>query len=151
MSNLLAASDEGVFDGLLALPVHPIFVHFPIALLTIVWILVAWRHWKDRPDLETYIRPALTTGVAVLPMVVLTGLRDAGWQDLVTDVSWRQPLVWHFIAAIASSIVFVAYWVFRRRHLEAGSLTARTDINFATAGFWTLLMTGLIAGEMVYG
>ena len=152
MPVLIASShDEGLLDGLLALPIHPIFIHFPIALLSLVWVLVALRHWRNTDHLETYIQPALAVGVSILPVVVLTGLRDADWSVLFTDIDWRRPLVWHFITAITTSMVFVAYFFYRRRRLEAGTLTRRADINFATAGFWLLLMTGLIAGEMVYG
>jgi hypothetical protein len=70
---------------------------------------------------------------------------------LVTDVNWRQPLIWHFSSAIGTAATFVAYFFYRRNRLEAGTLSARADINYATAGFWLMLMTGLIAGEVVYG
>jgi hypothetical protein len=75
MRVLVASSDS---DGLLALPVHPIFVHFPIALLTLVWVLVALRHWRRWDHLETFIQPALALGVGIIPVLVVKGYATPG-------------------------------------------------------------------------
>lgn len=148
----LAAQTTGVgtIEGFLALPVHPIVVHFPIALLTIVAFLVFLRHGRGRDELETFIMPALTTGVAILPIVFLAGLRDAGWGDLWTDRAWDQPLMWHAIAGSTTIILFVVYFLLRRSWVAQNYVRPRADLYLSTAGLWLLIMTGLIAGEMVY-
>lgn len=134
----------------LTLPIHPVFVHFPIALLTIGWALVVWRHWRDRPHLDAFIMPALGVGVAFLPIVVVSGLRDADWVEFLLEPAWDDPLIWHVLAAIAAAVVFTVHFLRRRRWIDDGEIPARTDVNLVTGGMWLLLMTGLIAGEMVY-
>lgn len=149
---LLAAqtTEPGTIEGFLALPVHPIFVHFPIALLTIAAVLVYLRHGRGREDLETFIMPSLTTGVAIMPFVFLAGLRDAGWLDLWRDRAWDQPLLWHAISGTLTIILFVTYFAIRRTWVQQNYVRPKPDLYFSTAGLWLLLMTGLIAGEMVY-
>lgn len=126
-------------------------LHFPIALLTISWVLVVVRHRRDRPDLETYIRPSLAIGTAPLPVVVATGIRETQWGTLVLDAGWGEPRRWHALIGIAATLVFGWYWWRRRQWTRSGSTPAAADVNLATLGFWLLLLNGPIAGEMVYG
>lgn len=129
--------------------VHPIVVHIPIVLLAVVWLLVAYRHRRGDEGLERHIQRVLAAGVVLLPVVFLSGLGQARWTAFIADIDWRRPLVWHYLAATAATAAFVAYFFYRKDRLEAGTLTARADINFATAGVWLLLMTGLIGGQTV--
>ena len=69
MPSAAQTTEVGAVEGFLALPIHPVFVHFPIALLTIVTVLVYLRHGRGRDEMETFIMPALTIGTAFMPLV----------------------------------------------------------------------------------
>lgn len=126
-------------------------MHFPVALLTIASFLVSYRHWRGRDDLETFIGPSLALSVATFPLVFLAGLRDAGWSELWTELVWSAPLIWHAIVGTLTIVTYTIYFVVRQRWVATGNVPVNADVGFAISGFWLLLMTGLIAGEMVFG
>lgn len=134
-----------------ALPIHPVLVHFPVALFTISFGLVHFRYWRGRSQVDDLIDLCLAGGVIALPLVILAGLRDAKWFELFNDVEWGQPLIWHFVAAMTTAAMFTTYLFWRRAALKQGTLTPLPDIGFVTISFWMLLLTGLIGGEMVFG
>lgn len=138
-----------ILDGIETLPIHPVFVHFPIALLTLTWAFV----------LAGYIRPAVAPdllvgwfewiGIAFLPFTIVTGIVDADGLGFLTERIWSQPLIWHFLAALSASIVFTGHAVWRRKR-AVSRRTVWIDTGLVTLGFWLLLVAGLLAGEMVY-
>ena len=148
---IATSHDTGLLRGFFNLPIHPAFVHFPIALLTVSWVLIYFRHWGGRTDFEPFIGASLGVGVAALPFTILSGLRDANWTELLTEWAWDDPLSWHFLFAISAAAVFTGHFFYRRSSISSGSLSARMDIALASGGFWLLLMTGLIAAELVHG
>lgn len=134
----------------LDLPVHPALVHFPIAMLMAAWVCVLLRHglrarvWDDR------VRLFETIGVATLPVVIVAGWVDLRGFDAVLSPRWSQPLIWHLLAGIATTALFTTHFAWRRgRDVVVGS-AALLDVGLSTAAAWTLLLTGAIAGEMVY-
>lgn len=145
-----AAHDTGFLRGFFDLPFHPAIVHFPIALLTIAWVLIYVRHWRDKTHLEPFIAASLGVGVASLPFTLVSGLRDARWGELIAEWDWGDPLSWHVLSALATAVVFTTLFLYRRSSNRSGSLSARRDVILASSGFWLLLMTGLIAAEVVH-
>lgn len=139
-----------MLEEALALPVHPVFVHFPIAMLSVTWGLVVAHYWSGSIAADRLVAPFEWIGVGFLPIVILTGLRDAEWLDFVTEVEWDQPLIWHFIVSLTASALFTAHVLWRRQRGADGN-GRWIDLGLTTAGFWLLVLTGLIAGEMVYG
>lgn len=144
---LASTHDAGMFAGFLDLPIHPAFVHFPIAFLTAGWVLTYVRHWRNRPSLEPYARTSLAVGVAALPFTIITGFRDANWSELFSDWVWSDPLMWHFLLAVGAAVLFTTHFALRT---VRSSISPRVDIVMTTAGVWLLVMTGLIAAEIVY-
>lgn len=142
--------DTGLFRGFFNLPIHPAFVHFPLALLTIGWVLIYFRHWGKRADLEPFIVASLGIGVAALPFTIISGIRDANWTELFTEWTWDDPLSWHFLAAITAAGIFTGHFFYRRKAVASGSLSARVDLGLTSLGFWLLLMVGLIGAELVH-
>lgn len=130
------------------MPWHPALVHFPIAFLFTASILVLVRHSTGRDALERHIAPLLVVGTATFPFVVLAGFRDAGWFDIFTEFDPGEPLLWHVLAALATIGVVAAH--LRTRVRSGARLTPRVDIAYATATAWLLLLTGLLAAEVVY-
>ena len=133
--------------GLIPLPIHPVFVHFPIALLTIVWALTAYSHWKGTDRFDDSLGLAEVLGVSLLPLVVAAGFFDADGFEVLTSPEWDQPLIWHVFAAVGASAIFGGHlwW----RHASSGQ-DKRIDVAITTAGMWLLLIAGLLAGEMVF-
>jgi uncharacterized membrane protein len=140
--------NNGFFD----LPVHPIVVHFPIALLTLTWVMIIAGHagWGNS---ERWLATAPTLewiGVIAFAPTVLTGFRDAGWFELFDDIAFAQPLIWHVMFAVATVMAYTGHAIWRHGRVIQG-VAVRIDLGLASIGFWLLTMTGLMAGEVVYG
>lgn len=135
----------------LDLPVHPALVHFPIAMLVAAWVCILARHglrsavWDDRAQLFEVV------GVATLPPVILAGVVDLRGIGPLLEARWSQPLIWHVLAALASSTLFAVHWFWRRRRDVTIGAAAAVDVGLSTAALWLLVLAGAIAGEMVYG
>jgi uncharacterized membrane protein len=134
------------------LPVHPIFVHFPVALLTLAWLLLVLHHWTGRERQRSLAWSLEVIGILTLPITIITGMIDTGGISFLTSPRWDLPLVWHFLTASAGAVVFAGHGIWRYRTQRAGSMVAATwDLGLVTAGFWLILFAGLLAGELVYG
>lgn len=133
-----------------SLPVHPLVVHFPIAMLSAAWIGLIGRYAMDKPKWEVQVTFLETVGVLFLPLTIALGFFDTRGLDFLYDRHWDQPLIWHFITATSAAIVFTAHLVWRRRRHRNGDPVLVWDLGLSSAGFWLLVMAGLIAGEMVY-
>lgn len=138
-------------DGFLALPIHPAFVHFPVAMLTSAWVITLAEHLAGWSGGARFGATAEALGVAFLPIVLLTGLRDADGLSVFAAAQWDRPLIWHSIVAIVAAILFAVHAVWRYRSGDRRTARPGMDVGLSTAGFACLLLTGLIAGEMVYG
>lgn len=136
-------------ESVWGMPWHPALVHFPVAFLFTAAVLVVVRHTTGRDRLERHIAPLIAVGVATLPFVVVAGIRDAGWLDLFTELDLGEPLVWHVLAALAMCASATAHLTVRIRH--GAALAARTDIALALGTAWLLVLTGTLAGEVVFG
>ncbi len=70
--------------------------------------------------------------------------------EFLIEVEWDQPLIWHFMVSMTAAVVFTVHAFWRRNRRVEGA-DRWVDIGLTTVGFWLLILTGLIAGEMVYG
>jgi uncharacterized membrane protein len=130
------------------MPIHPALVHFPIAFLFTASVLIVVRHATDRVVLERHIAPLLVTGVITLPVVMVAGLRDAGWLDLFRNADAGQPLIWHALVSICTAASAASHLAVRVR--SEGNPARILDLSLAATTAWLLMATGLLAGEMVY-
>lgn len=137
-----------------ALPVHPILVHFPLAMLAAGWVCLLLRHGTGRDVWAQRTRMFEAVGVATLPLALVAGFIDTRGFSPLTSPRFDQPLVWHIFAATAGTAAYVVHVLWSRRPVPAGIAARRwvtTDLVLATAGLWLLVLAGAIAGEMVYG
>jgi uncharacterized membrane protein len=135
------------------LPVHPPFVHFPVAMLTLVWGMLVLRYATGDIRWDARARLMHLIGVASLPIVLATAIIDTRGFRFVTDARWDAALIWHALAGGVVAAVVFAHFLWRRRY-AAEQLTGRLavmDLTLASVAFWTLLAATLLAGEMVYG
>jgi uncharacterized membrane protein len=140
----------GILDGIGTLPIHPAFVHFPIALLTLTWVFVLAGYFRAVPVPDLVVGWFEWLGIAFLPLTIVTGVFDADGLGFLAERIWSQPLIWHFLAAISASFVFTGHAIWRRRKNTTSERTVWIDTGLVTLGFWLLLVAGLLAGEMVY-
>jgi uncharacterized membrane protein len=136
-----------------ALPVHPILVHFPLAMLAAAWVCLLVRNATGKEQWRQRERLFEAIGMWTLPLAVLAGFIDTRGLEPVTSPQFDQPLFWHIVAATAGCAAYAARVVWSRKPtLVRGTRRwATTDVVLATAGLWLLVLAGTIAGEMVYG
>lgn len=134
------------------LPIHPIVVHFPIATLTLAWVSIIAVHagWGDTERWSGFVRPLEWFGVVAFVPTVVTGFRDAGWFALFDAASFSQPLIWHVLLGLTTVVLFTTHLLWRGDRAVAGR-AVWLDVGLSSAGFWALVMTGLLAGEVVSG
>ena len=77
--------------------IHPIVVHFPIAMLTLAWVAIVAVHagWGDTSKWKAYIGPLEWFGVIALAPTVLSGFRDAGWMELKIATLGGFSIMWY--------------------------------------------------------
>lgn len=133
----------------LLLPIHPPFVHFPMALFAVAWGLLVFGYvsgnliWNERARLFELF------GVASLPLVFATALIDTRGIEFVIKPRWDAPLIWHALSALVGAGLFVLHFFLSRDKTK--NLSLAWDLGLPTLGLWVLLATGLIAAEMIYG
>lgn len=138
-------------DAFLALPIHPAFVHFPVAMLSTAWVFVLLGHATGADRWYRLATNIEWIGVLFIPLVILTGIRDAEGLEFLFQPDWSQPLIWHFLVSLGAAAAFTGHAIWRHRTRTSGAPDMIIDLGLVTAGFWMLVMTGLLAGEMVFG
>ena len=136
-----------------ALPIHPVVVHFPLAMLAAAWVCLLAGHltgkaeWRDRERLFEAI------GVWTLPLALAGGFIDTRGFEPLTSPRFDQPLIWHIVAATAGCAAYAVRFAWSRRPalVRRTPRWVTTDVVLATTGLWLLVLAGAIAAEMVYG
>ena len=136
---------------MLDLPLHPAVVHFPLALLALAWLCLVIHYARGGEAWVQRARLLEIAGVIALVPTIVAGFIDTRGFGFFVHARWDGPLIWHAIGGLVASAVFAAHLLWRGR--QAGTLRASLavlDIGLVTLGFWLLIFSGAIAGEMVY-
>lgn len=134
------------------LPVHAPLVHFPVALLTLVWGMLVLRYVTGDERWDTRARLLHAIAVVSLPFVLIAALIDTRGFDFVVHPEWDAPLIWHALIGLAVASVTAGHFLWRRRYepAELNGRLAFADLAVASVSFWGLVLLGLLAGEMVF-
>lgn len=129
---------------------HPMLVHFPIALAIAGASVEAWRAVRREPGMSP-ITPALLLAAAATGIVAaLTGWINAWW-EYANESS--ESLFWHRWIGTGAAVllVAVAWWAWRSRRSETlGSAHVACRLGAIVAAV-AVAVAGHMGGELVHG
>ena len=129
-------------------PLHPMLVHFPIALYPTSLVFDALSHLAA--DGNPFVRGAFTLIVVALVVSVLAVA--AGFADFLPiengSRTWRMAVV-HMSAQLVTAGLFLANAVLRGRDLDV-TATPVGPIILSLVGLLTLTVGAALGGELVY-
>lgn len=134
---------------MLGQPLHPMVVHFPIALYLLGVLLTLGHLWRRNPDYERFGYWAFVLAWMSLIVTILLGLVDLG--GLPPNDPRRNRINSHITAGVALLILngLVIYYRFRWAHVLAGP-RRWVYLTLMAAGVVALVVTGYLGGELVY-
>jgi len=124
---------------------HVVIIHFPIALFIVGAGFDLLAQWKLRRDLSdaAYLN-FLVAAVATLPTIA-TGL--AAWQWQLEGQHLKGLLLFHLLAAIASSVViWLTWWMHHRARRSSESTLPGGRLLMEGIGVGLLMLTGHLGG-----
>lgn len=157
LAGLLMAQDQGhtheeMGDSLVPTivgRVHPLLVHFPVALLIAAAAVEVWR-WIQRRDFYSAGVPAfLRLGAAGAVAAVLTGLRLAAEHGMVSDVALLERHRFFGITTAALVLLSLTFGELARRKSSAQLGLIYRVILIASA--ISVAITGKFGGDLAYG
>jgi uncharacterized membrane protein len=129
-------------------PLHPMLVHFPIALYPTSLVFDALSHLSG--DGNPYVRGAFA--LIVIALVVSALAVAAGFADFLPiengSRTWRIAVV-HMSVQLVTAGLFLANAVLRGRDLDV-TATPAGPIILSVVGLATLTVGAALGGELVY-
>ncbi|MBW3566989.1 MAG: DUF2231 domain-containing protein [Proteobacteria bacterium] len=124
------------------LPLHPVFVHFPVAAWTVATglaLLAPLEIAKEAPRLALYANAfGLLAGVVAM---------TAGFLELVSlpsDKTLRDAIARHMTLAVSAWFAYLVMWVLQMKSLAFAAAVA------GMIGFVLLLAAGHAGAQIVY-
>ena len=145
--------------------IHPIIVHFPVALLTIYSLIVISRveRWFPRLNWRDAKRVLLLVGTVAAYVASTTG-------DMAQELVGRNPIVekhelfasmsiWMFTILSVRELLPLVIGFLKRKNISIAFVDELNrfiqknwiEILLAVAGFVALTITGALGGAMIYG
>ena len=129
-------------------PLHPMLVHFPVALYPTSLVFDVLSHLAE--DGNPFVRGAFTLIVIALVVSVLTVA--AGFADFLLiengTQTWRIAVL-HMSVQLVTAGLFLANAVLRGRDLDV-TATPLGPIILSLVGLLTLILGAALGGELVY-
>ena len=129
-------------------PLHPMLVHFPVALYPTSLVFDALSHLSE--DGTPFVRGAFTLIVIALAVSALAVA--AGFADFLTiengSRTWRIAVL-HMSVQLVTSGLFLANAVLRSRDLDV-TATPVGPVILSLVGLLTLVLGSALGGELVY-
>jgi nitrite reductase/ring-hydroxylating ferredoxin subunit/uncharacterized membrane protein len=129
-------------------PLHPLLIHFPIALFTLALILDVSSFVRD--DGNPMVRAAFVSLVAGLITALLAAAAGfADWSDIRSDHPAKKTANYHMVLNIAAVLLYAVSVVLRWGHREAEHTPVIAFLlSLLAAG--VLTVSGFLGGHMVY-
>ncbi len=130
------------------LPIHPMLVHFPIALFCFEFFLLFWGYFKKRKDYLDLAQVSFFGAYLFLLTALVTGYFDAGGE--IADL-FEGSVKPHFYAAAVLfliSTVRLILWKTLGKSGQAGFVPVKLTGSALTVA--ALLVTGYWGGRIVY-
>jgi uncharacterized membrane protein len=124
---------------------HVALIHFPIALfiVAVVFDLLAYRFRRQEFAAVAYYNMALAA-IFALPTVV-TGI--VAKQLLLEDQKVKGILLYHIMAALASScVILLSWWIHRRARSTESAALPSWRIPVEIAGVLLVMLAGHLGG-----
>jgi uncharacterized membrane protein len=130
-------------------PLHPMFVHFPIALYLLGVLLALGYLWRHTPEFERFAYWAFLLAWIAAASAALAGLVDLG--SLAPDDARRQAVNRHITGGVALLIIngLVVYYRFRWPDVLTNS-RRWPYLALMAAGVAVVVITGRLGGILVY-
>lgn len=129
--------------------VHPLLVHFPVALLIAAAAVEVWC-WIQRRDFYSAGVPAfLRLGAAGAVAAVLTGLRLAAEHGIVSDAALLERHRFFGIVTAALTLLSVTLGEIAKRKSSASLGTLYRVVLIASA--ISVAIAGKFGGDLAYG
>jgi uncharacterized membrane protein len=129
-------------------PLHPMLVHYPVALYPTSLVFDALSHLAD--DGNPFVRGAFA--LIVIALVVSALAVAAGFADFLLiengSRTWRIATV-HMSAQLVTTGLFLANAVLRGRDLDV-TATPAGPVILSLVGLLTLTLGAALGGELVY-
>jgi len=134
---------------MLAQPLHPMLVHFPIALYLLGVLLILGFLWRRTDDYERFAYWAFSLAWIAVAVAALAGLVDLG--SLAPDDPRRAVINNHITTAVALLIIngLVVYFRFRWPDVLTGP-RRWVYLALVAAGVLALVLTGWQGGKLVF-
>jgi len=130
-------------------PVHPMFVHYPIALWTLSVITDAVFYFFRNTSLVLISKFLIAAGIIGAVLAAIPGLID--WWS-ITDPVVRKTANWHARLNIAAVIIFGASLYLRMKNYGAPLVGFHLKIPFAVSlvGWIAMAISASLGGKLVY-
>lgn len=133
------------------MPIHPILVHFPIALFTLGVLLLVLSYWKPalfRKSAEIVLAFGFVSGI----VAYLSG--DSGEEyarKANLTKATHAAIEKHETVAMLSMVTFgILLAIFVARRVVPTKYWAILEIAFGALGVTLIILTGHYGGQMVY-
>lgn len=130
-------------------PLHPMLVHFPIALLFTSVFFDVFGHWKDREFFRSFSLWLLFLGLIGAVGAAASGLLSE--EPVVKSGVPESAIERHEFFALLSTVVFLVLLGFRWRFRRRWSVTfQRLNLAGSFLGLLFLSAAGYFGGELVF-
>jgi uncharacterized membrane protein len=128
--------------------IHPLIVHFPIAMWTLLFAtVILQRWWSAAPTVGWVVQ---LVGLAGAVVAVITGLRD---HEAYEGTSVASSIAVHEFLALSMAGLFgiLTVWRFIARRRKKDLFARWYFITPVAIGFVLLLLVGATGGQLVFG
>lgn len=129
--------------------IHPLIVHFPIALLLIAYIALLFFHLWKREVLYILFKWNLAIGTIMAIPATIVGCVDSKVLEL--NEKARGALTLHENLGLATTLLFIVsmFWVLIRGQKQS-KLERTAYLMFLSISILALMLTSHLGGELVY-